>query len=236
MIDHPDSPGRESGRRSRRTSSWAAAAGVLALVPVLLSAPASAHVELVPASVAPATFTKFTFSVPNETQDSDTVEVEVQIPDGFLVEAGEAVPGWRTVVQRRGDGIITSVTWRGSSIGPGAFAEFALLGRSPAESGTLSFPVTQRYQDEVVRWDGAEDSDNPAPTLQVAEGAGTGPGASSGGRVPAASDPAAAPAAVASGDSLARSRAALALALSGATLIGAGGLLTLLLLRRRSLN
>ncbi len=240
MTDHPSArqPRTRSGRGARRASHWALAAGGLALPLVLLSAPASAHVDLVPATVAPTTFTKFTFSVPNEKQDADTVEVQVQIPDGFLVEAGQALSGWRTVVERADNGIITSVTWRGSTIGPGTFAEFAVLGRSPADEGTLAFPVAQRYEDEVVRWDGAADSDNPAPMLEVAAGAGSDGTDTSGGRVPAA-DPAVDPSVTgptteAGEDPLARSRAALALALSGATLLGAGGLLILLLLRRRS--
>ena len=236
MTDHPSARQllNRSGRGSRRTARWATAAGGLVLPLALFSAPASAHVDLVPAAVAPTTFTKFTFSVPNEKQDSDTVEVQVQIPDGFLVEAGQAVSGWRTAVERADNGIITSVTWRGSAIGPGTFAEFAVLGRSPADEGTLAFPVTQRYDDEVVRWDGAADSDNPAPMLEVAEGAAAD---ASGGRVPPAADPATTtPTTEAGEDPLARSRAALALALSGATAIAAGGLLALLLLRRRTLD
>ena len=55
-----------------------------------------------------------------------------------------------------------------------------MLGRSPADEGTLAFPVTQRYDDEVVRWDGAADPDNPAPMLEVAEGAGGNAGESAG--------------------------------------------------------
>jgi hypothetical protein len=59
---------------------------------------------------------------------------------------------------------------RGGRDPPGAFRDFGLSVQIPAKDGdTLTFKALQTYTGgEVVRWIGAEGSDNPAPIVTVA--------------------------------------------------------------------
>ena len=78
------------------------------------------------------------------------------------------------------DGEITegvdTITWTAKSeadaIPPGAFEDFGLSVQIPGKAGDkLTFKALQTYTDgEVVRWIGAEDSDNPAPVVSVDRG------------------------------------------------------------------
>ena len=77
------------------------------------------------------------------------------------------------------DGEITegvdTITWTAKSdddaIPPGAFEDFGLSVQIPGKAGDkLTFKALQTYTGgEVVRWIGAEDSDNPAPIVTVTE-------------------------------------------------------------------
>ena len=61
------------------------------------------------------------------------------------------------------------VTWSGGQIGLDEFDEFGLSFHVPNTPGeTLTFPATQTYANgKVVRWIGAPESDEPAPTLTI---------------------------------------------------------------------
>jgi hypothetical protein len=63
---------------------------------------------------------------------------------------------------------------RDAAIPPGGFIDFGLSLRIPDTPGEkLTFKALQTYSGgEVVRWIGAEDSDNPAPIVTVTEAAG----------------------------------------------------------------
>ena len=75
------------------------------------------------------------------------------------------------------DGEITegvdTITWTADSeddaIPPGRFQDFGLSVQIPGKAGDkLTFKALQTYTGgEVVRWIGAEDSDNPAPIVTV---------------------------------------------------------------------
>jgi len=219
--------------------------GAAAATLLVVAGPASAHVEVDPPTVSPGTFTTYTFTVPNETDDQDTVGVDVTIPDGFVVEDAAAVPGWRTVVRTRSNGVVSSVRWLGGSIGPHTFGEFSVRGRAPGSAGTLVFPVVQRYDASVVSWTGDSASQTPAPTVAVrarpAAGRGNEEAAGQRSTLAPSSVPAAPPTAstASSGDAedpLARSRADLALVLVVAVIIGGAGYVVLSVLRRRTRN
>jgi uncharacterized protein len=95
------------------------------------------------------------------------------------------VPGWDVKVSKKtlakpiqtDDGEITegvdTITWTAKSeddaIPPGAFEDFGLSVQIPGKAGDkLTFKALQTYTGgEVVRWIGAEDSDNPAPIVSV---------------------------------------------------------------------
>ncbi len=185
----------------RRITIAATAAAVLAA-----PAAAQAHVTVQPKEVPAASFTRLDVRVPNERDDSGTVKVQVQFPDGIASASYEAVPGWKVKVVKEkapepidlhGEEVteqIDTVTFTGSGkegvIGPGEFRDFGLSVRTPdGEPGeTVTFKAVQTYESgEVVRWIGAEDSEDPAPTVTLTASPDAAPaGGASGAQEPAA--------------------------------------------------
>jgi uncharacterized protein len=169
-----------------RTSIAIAAAAITLAAPAV----AQAHVTLQPSSAAAGGYTRLDVRVPNERDDASTSKIEVQFPDGFASASYEPVPGWDVKVAKKklatpiktDDGEITegvsTITWtakdEADAIPPGAFRDFGLSVRIPGKAGdTLTFKALQTYTGgEVVRWIGAEGSDNPAPTVAVTAAAG----------------------------------------------------------------
>jgi len=162
------------------------ATAALALV---VPAAAQAHVTVQPDTGVAGAYTRLDVRVPNERDDAATTKVEVQFPDGFAAASYEPVPGWDVKVAKKqldqpiqtDDGEITegidTITWTAKSdddaIPPGAFEDFGLSVQIPGKAGDkLTFKALQTYTGgEVVRWIGAEDSDNPAPVVSVNDGA-----------------------------------------------------------------
>ncbi|MBE2315620.1 YcnI family protein [Solirubrobacter sp. CPCC 204708] len=141
---------------------------------LLVPASAHAHVTLQPSSAAAGGYTRLDVRVPNERDDASTQKVELQFPEGFESASYAPVPGWTAEVTMDGDRVST-ITWTAEdeedAIPPGAFQDFGLSLRIPEEPGAkLAFKALQTYTGgEVVRWIGAEDSDNPAPIVSVTE-------------------------------------------------------------------
>jgi uncharacterized protein YcnI len=133
-------------------------ASVTALV---VTTAASAHVTLNPGNAPAESFSRFVLRVPTE-EDVPTVRISVQLPEGLEVRF-QPKPGWERTQSGR------VVTLSGGEIAPDEFDEFGLSFQVPNTPGeTLSFPATQTYANgKVVRWIGAPESDEPAPTLMV---------------------------------------------------------------------
>ena len=162
------------------------ATAALALV---VPAAAQAHVMLQPNTGVAGAYTRLDVRVPNERDDASTNKVEVQFPEGFAAASYEPVPGWDVKVTKKqlaqpiqtDDGEITegvdTITWTAKSdadaIPPGAFEDFGLSVQIPGKDGDkLTFKALQTYTGgEVVRWIGADGSDNPAPIVTVTAGA-----------------------------------------------------------------
>ena len=175
---------------------------------LLASAPAaSAHVAVTPERSAPGEFLAYTLTVPNELEGQSTTDVEVTLPDGFTLEAAQAVPGWTTRVAEGADGRAERIRWSGGRIPPGTFAAFQLRGRNGDQPATLAWKAVQRYERTTVSWTGAADDDTPAATTRID------PAAAAGTALPVAT------AAAEGTDPLARSRAALAAVLAAAALV-----------------
>jgi len=121
---------------------------------------------------------------------------------------------------------LSTITWTAeddkSAIPPGAFQDFGLSLKIPDKAGPLTFKALQTYSSgEVVRWIGADGSDNPAPIVTVAA-----PAASA---TPAAATPAATatPAASSDDDGGGNGLAIVALIVGAVgVLLGAAGLLS----------
>ena len=160
---------------------------VLAVAVATLAIPAAAqaHVTLQPNTAAAGAFTRLDVRVPNERDDASTAKVQVQFPDGFASASYEPVAGWNVKVDtgtlatpiQTDDGEITEgvtgITWTAeddaAAIPPGGFRDFGISVQIPGKAGDkLTFKALQTYTGgEVVRWIGAEGSDNPAPIVTV---------------------------------------------------------------------
>jgi uncharacterized protein YcnI len=159
----------------------------LALGALAIPAGAQAHVSLHPNTVPTGSGPTVDVRVPNETSNARTVKVDVKIPPGFTLLMPAPVPGWTSRVIheklakpiKTDDGVVTEqateVIWtadRGRGTPPDEFQGFPLLMGVPGKAGqVLTFKTVQTYSNgEVVRWIGAKDSDNPAPTVAVTAG------------------------------------------------------------------
>lgn len=145
---------------------------------------AGAHVTVQPDTAAAGAYVVENVRVPSERDDAKTTKVDVQLPDGFAAVSYAPVPGWKVKVQRAAlatpiqtpDGEITEgvkrITWTAqgdAGVGPGQFVDFPISVRIPGKAGDeLVFKAIQTYDNgEVVRWIGAQDSDNPAAVVRV---------------------------------------------------------------------
>jgi uncharacterized protein YcnI len=158
------------------TALFAVAAALVA------AAPAAAHSHLSPPVILSGTEQVITLSVPTETEDANTTRVELTPPPGFRIGGFTPAPGWNRHVEQTGSGedtLITKVTWDGGKVPPEESATFQFLGEADS-SQTYTFSVRQTYSDGTVEdWSGPEDSDTPAPTIEVADSLGGGGGGSS---------------------------------------------------------
>jgi uncharacterized protein len=163
-------------------------AALVAAAALALPAVAAAHVTVQPEELPAGTFTRADVRVPNERDDAGTVKVDVQLPDGFYFASYEPVAGWEVKVttEKLDEPVeiepgfeateqVTRVTWTGDGgeglIPPGAFQDFGLSVLTPDAVGeTLTFKALQTYEGgEVVRWIGAPDAEEPAPTVTLTE-------------------------------------------------------------------
>lgn len=144
----------------RRALLAAAAATLVA------AAPASAHVQVRPALVAPGDPVLFQVIVPNE-KDAHTVRVELQIPKDVIPFSFEEPDGWTRENKEGADGSLETVVWTGELAEDG-FARFSFLASTPEQPGEIVWKSVQTYDDDSTsRWIGAPDSDNPAAVTTV---------------------------------------------------------------------
>jgi uncharacterized protein YcnI len=171
----------------KRSATVAAAVAVLTLA---LATPASAHVTVNPNTATQGGYAKVTFRVPNETDNTDTTKLEVNLPTTtpFASVSVKPLPGWTAVAEkstlatpvtvhdRQITEAVSKITWTaaaGSAIKPGQFQEFDVsLGPLP-EVNQVVFKALQTYSDgTIVRWidepttDGSE-PEHPAPVLTL---------------------------------------------------------------------
>jgi uncharacterized protein YcnI len=161
-----------------------ALAGVL----VLVASPAWAHVTVNPDEAPKGGFTAVSFRVPNERDDSGTIQLEIEFPADHPIRSVSVKPkpGWTAAVEQapldepvidEGEEIteaVSRITWTGGRIGPGEFDEFDVsMGPLPDDTDQLVFKALQTYEGgEVVRWieetgPGGEEPEFPAPVLKL---------------------------------------------------------------------
>jgi uncharacterized protein YcnI len=144
----------------------AAAAATLAL-----AAPASAHIQVRPATVAPGDPVLFSLLVPGERDDARTTQITLQMPKGVLPFSWQDMPGWKRTVKLKHNQSIDTVTWTGKLATDG-LAQFQFLASAPEKGDQIVWKALQRYSNgETVRWIGGPDSDNPAAVTKVTKSA-----------------------------------------------------------------
>ncbi|HEY1281782.1 MAG TPA: YcnI family protein [Acidimicrobiales bacterium] len=185
--------------RTRWTRSLVAGAVFVAILGMWAGA-ASAHVTVQPSTATQGDFTQLSFNVPNETDSTDTTQLEVQFPTDHPIASVAVQPkaGWTYKVTtmklaqpiKTDDGevteIVSDIVWSGGSIKPGEFDQFTVsAGPLPTGVDSLQFKALQTYSDgNVVRWientpAGGPEPEHPAPTLTLTKASDTS-GSSSG--------------------------------------------------------
>src|ERR687894_395389 len=144
--------------------------GVLGVGAMLaVSAPAWAHVTVSPEEVKAGDYETLTVSVPTE-KEVPTTEIQVEVPEGFLLSGVQPVSGWDHSFEEDG-GIVTAVTFSGGEIRPREFQQFLVQAQAPEEPGEYPWKAIQTYEDgSVVEWTGPPDAEEPASVV-----GGTGP-------------------------------------------------------------
>ena len=151
-----------------------AGAGVLL---VGLAAPAWAHIEPTVEEAPAGGFVTFALVVPHGCEDdTGTVKLEVQMPDGVESATPQFLPGWEATVDDAGPVV---VTWEGGPLPHDQFMEFGLSVQMPDTPGeTVLFPTIQTCESgEEVSWieatpEGGEEPEHPAPAIALTESDG----------------------------------------------------------------
>jgi uncharacterized protein YcnI len=159
---------------TRALAAIAAAVGLILALP----APASAHARVSPAVSLKGQLQLYSLAVPTEKENLTTSKVVMTVPDGFGIDSfAPAPPGWHRQVQQTGSGesaVVTTVTWTGGHTPTGEDSVFEFLAQ-PDSAKTYTFGVKQTYSDgSIVNWTGAENADDPAPTIEVKSSLGDG--------------------------------------------------------------
>ena len=173
-----------------------------ALAALAVPGVAAAHVEVLPATVAPGADQELTIQVPNE-RDIATTRVSVTFPRGLSVYSLARTPGWTQQPLLSADKRLRGVVYSGGRISPRHYETFHVLAVGE-RSGVFAWKVLQAYADGKVKpWTGQPERDGaaeapetgptqrgPSPATRIAEPAAVAGNAAS----PAKVAPAAAPA------------------------------------------
>jgi LPXTG-motif cell wall-anchored protein len=145
-------------------------AAVLGLCAMLaVSAPVWAHVTVSPEEVKAGDYETLTVSVPTE-KEVPTTEIQVEVPEGFLLSGVQPVSGWDHSFEEDG-GIVTAVTFSGGEIRPREFQQFLVQAQAPEEPGEYPWKAIQTYEDgSVVEWTGPPEAEEPASVIEVVSG------------------------------------------------------------------
>ncbi|HEY8057405.1 MAG TPA: YcnI family protein, partial [Acidimicrobiales bacterium] len=171
VVHHPN-----QGSVMKKLLTVLGGAGVLL---VGLAAPAWAHIEPTVEEAPAGGELTFALVVPHGCEDdSDTVKLEVQMPEGVESATPQFLPGWEATVDDAGPVV---VTWEGGPLPHDQFMEFGLSVGLPDTPGeTVLFPTIQTCESGAeVSWieetpEGGEEPDHPAPAITLTEAEGEG--------------------------------------------------------------
>jgi uncharacterized protein YcnI len=174
-------------RRMSKISGGLLAAALAATALCALPAGAGAHATVTPfqpqTSPLTAARTLYVLRVPNEQATKGTYKVSLYVPAALQEAiAVRQVSDWKVTLRRKDTGkvnegekvyAIEKITWtarKGATIEPGFFGDFFLRWQNPVVAGQFCFSINQYYKTtgkrrqkaEVVRWNGAPESERPA--------------------------------------------------------------------------
>jgi uncharacterized protein YcnI len=141
---------------------------------LVLGAPVSAHMVVLPAASQAGGVERYTLIVPTEGR-SATVRIELRVPMGVEIGSLEAKPGWQGANEPFPIGAAT-LRWSGGRIPPGEMMSFDFLAENPPVAHTLTWSATQWYEDgSSDAWGQGAPPDHHASTttLTAAGAAGT---------------------------------------------------------------
>lgn len=113
----------------------------------ILAGAAQAHTSIWPRQSQLGATEKYTIRIPTEGQVA-TVSVEVDVPEGVIVETMQVPNGWQYEVRRANDRI-AGITYR-MNIKPAEFIEIGLVARNPRQGTELVWGLRQRFADGKV--------------------------------------------------------------------------------------
>jgi Domain of unkown function (DUF1775) len=123
------------------------AIGVIGLMLVTCFSATWAHIDIEPKETIPSRWETFILNVPTETE-SATVEVQLDIPEGFEVEAVGHRSDWDMAIRRDAHGFVREIVWSAGQIPPLTFDEFKLLAKAARSPGPYEWQARQRYADD----------------------------------------------------------------------------------------
>lgn len=132
---------------------------------LLMSVPAFAHVGVTPRESKVDATETYTFRVPSE-GGMMTTSVVLDVPDGVTILSVSAADGVKHETRKVGERIV-QVTWT-LQIKAGASAELSFVAKNPAQSGSITWKVHQKYSDGMSSdWVGAAGTRAPAPVTTL---------------------------------------------------------------------
>ena len=175
MRSTTPTPATRRAGQARPARSLAAALTALVATAVLLvvgTTAAAAHVDAEANDVTPDGFTRIVLSFHHGCEGQPTTALRVRLPEGATDVAAEDVEGFTAEVA---DG---EVRWSGGSVPDGTEAEFAFSARLAQPDGTeVPVPTIQECPDGENAWiepptDDESEASSPAPVIVVPVGGG----------------------------------------------------------------
>lgn len=145
---------------------------------LLVPAAASAHARISPPVSVSGKLQLYSLAVPTEKSGLTTTRLVMTVPSGFGIDSFAAPPSpWHVQLAQAGSGdnaVITKVTLTGGNTPTGQDTLFQFLAQ-PSSAKSYTFQIQQTYSDgSIVNWAGSENSDAPAPTIEVKDSLGGG--------------------------------------------------------------
>lgn len=119
------------------------AVAVALIVPVI----AQAHVTISPRESMHGATQRYTVRIPTEGEVA-TVGVELEVPEGVIVEVLQTPVGWTYDVQRANDRIV-SIAWQ-VDVKPHEFLEVGFVARNPRRGSEIVWTLRQIFADGTV--------------------------------------------------------------------------------------